>query len=63
MSIIEIIKAVDGGIAVAVMLIIGWRLEVRQSEQWDDLLELIDKLTNGKPKRGDPPGDYAGDGS
>jgi len=48
-SIIEIIKTVDGGIAVAVMMLIGWRLESVQREQWDDLLALIDKLTNGRP--------------
>lgn len=50
MSIIDLIKAVDGGVAVAVMLIVGWRIERAMTNQWEDLMRLIDKLTNGHEK-------------
>ena len=47
MSIIEIIKTVDGGIAVAVLLFVGWRAEVMYSRTQELQWHLIDKLTNG----------------
>jgi hypothetical protein len=46
-DIVEIVRTVDGGIAIAVMLVIGWRMETVFNRQWHDLMELIDKLTNG----------------
>lgn len=50
MSIQDLIKLSDGILAVAVMLYIGARIEHQMENQWEDLMELIDKLTNGKPK-------------
>lgn len=47
MDILQIVRTIDGGIAVAVMLVIGWRLERTEDERWHDLMMLIDKLTNG----------------
>ena len=47
MDIVELIRTIDGGIAICVMLFIGWRMEAVFNRQWVDLLHLIDKLTNG----------------
>ena len=46
-SLIEFIKATDGMVAVGVMLFIGLRIERAQRDQWRDLMQLINKLTNG----------------
>lgn len=48
MDIKEIVQTVDGGIAVAVLLIVGWRMEKAANKRWDGLMSLIDKLTDGK---------------
>ncbi len=47
MNIAEIIQTIDGGIAIAVLLIVGWRMELAVNKRWDGLMSLIDKLTNG----------------
>lgn len=47
MNLLELVRTIDGGVAVAVMLVIGFRMERVFNRQWDDLMELIDKLTNG----------------
>lgn len=48
MDIGELIRTVDGGVAVAVLLIVGWRMEKAANKRWDGLMKLIDKLTNGE---------------
>ena len=47
MNILEIIRTVDGGIAISVMVVIGWRLEGLFKMVFIEQAELIDKLTNG----------------
>lgn len=49
MNIANIIKLLDGGIAVSVMIFIGWRLEKVMLKIFDRQSELIDKLTNSNP--------------
>ncbi len=45
---LKIWNAVDGGVAVGALLFVGWRIELATNRRWDDLLKLIDKLTNGE---------------
>jgi hypothetical protein len=48
MDIVEIIRTIDGSVAVAVLLFVGWRVEVVFSKILAERDHLIDKLTNGK---------------
>lgn len=47
MSLPELIKLVDGGVAVAVMLIVGYRVELSNRRREELFFRMIDKLTNG----------------
>lgn len=47
MTILEVIRTIDGGIAIAVLLFVGWRVEVQYGKILESRDRLIDKLTNG----------------
>lgn len=47
MSVEDLIHTVDAGIAVTVLMIVVWRLEVTVQRMLENQADLLDKLTNG----------------
>lgn len=46
MELVEIIKLVDGGVSVAVLLFVWYRTEVQHSAEYERLHELINRLAD-----------------
>lgn len=46
MDILQIVRTIDGGIAVAVLIVVWWRMENRCAQDFERLMSLINKLTD-----------------